>query len=441
MAETDTDSEVRSVPFAGQNVNIPTPGQDIPGILEIAYGLASAGVELPDQLLAQLSPDQLKAFELARQGVGSYVPFLQRAGGLTEQGISALGSALRGTQMLGYQVPGMVGAGQLASTLGMQGIQEAAQRGRSAAGGAQEAILGAGAFGLGAAQQGIAGLEGTGAAFSPDQIAPFMSPYEEAVIDQTLADIERAGERQRQGLAAQAVGAGAFGGARQGIESQELTRNVLEQQARTAAQLRAAGFESAAQRAQTAFEQAQGRQQQAAQLTGQLGQIGGSLGAQSAEAAGRLGLSAEQMGMQGAQAAGTLGMQGAQLGLSGIQAGLGAQQQAAGIGQGIAGLGQQVAGLGQLGQQLNLQDVNTMLTTGRQQQAQQQAALDVAYQNAYQQQMQPYRQLAFLSDIAQGVPSGSQSTVTQPGPSLGSQVLGIGLAVPAMYSMYQGMTS
>lgn len=431
----------RTVTFGGGTFTVPGSETDIPGILELAYGLAQAGVDLPDQLLSQFTPDQRRAFELARQGVGSYTPFLQRAGALTEQGASALASALRGSQMLGYQIPGMTGAAQLSALMGMRGIEEGAQRARASTGAAQQALLGGSAFGMGAAQQGIASLAGTGGRFTPDQIAEFMSPYEEAVIESTMADIARQGERAQQGLAAQAVGAGAFGGSRQGIERQELTRNILEQQARTAAQLRAAGFESAAQRAQGAFEEAQRRQQQAAQITGQLGQMGGTLGAQGAEAAGRLGLSAEQVAMQGAEAAGNLGMQSAQLGLSGIQAGLGAQQQAAGIGQGIAGIGQQVAGLGQLGQQLNLQDVNTMLTTGRQQQAQQQAALDLAYQNAYMRQMQPYRQLAFLSDIAQGVPSGSQSTVTQPGPSLGSQMLGIGLTVPAMYSMYQNMTS
>lgn len=436
---TGENTQEREVTFGGGTFTVPGTETDIAGVLELAYGLSQAGLDLPEQIQAQLTPDQLRAFELARQGVGSYTPFLQRASQLTEQGASALGQALRGSQMLGYQIPGMTGAAQLSAMLGMRGIEDSAQRARAGVGGAQEAVLGASAFGMGAAQQGIEGLAGTGDRFTPDQISGFMSPYEDAVIESTMADIARQGERARLGLDAQAVGAGAFGGSRQGVERQELARNVLEQQARTAGQLRASGFESAAQRAQAAFEQQQGRQQQGAQITGQLGQMGGSLGAQAAESAGRLGLSAEQMGMQGAEAAGNLGMQSAQFGLSGIQAGLGAQQQAAGIGQGIAGLGQQVAGLGQMGQQLGLQDVNTMLTTGRQQQAQDQTALDLAYQNAYQQQMQPARQLAFLSDIAQGVPSGSMSTVSQPGPNPVSQMVGLGLGIPSIYNAYQGM--
>jgi hypothetical protein len=84
-------------------------------------------------------------------------------------------------------------------------------------------------------------------------------------------------------------------------------------------------------------------------------------------------------------------------------------------------------GLGQAQQQLGIQDVNTMLGIGAQQQAQEQAALDVAYANQYQQAMQPYQQLAFASDIITGAPSGQASTMSYPGPSIGSQLLGLGI--------------
>jgi hypothetical protein len=267
----------------------------------------------------------------------------------------------------------------------------------------------------------------------------FMSPFEEAAVQQAMADISRQGQLAQQQVRGQAVQAGAFGGSRQAVAEQELQRNILEQQARTAAQLRAAGFEAAANRAL-----------QAAQATGQLGQIGSGAAAGAAEAGGRLGLSAEQLaqasalqggqlGLTGAQAAGNLGLQSSQLGLSGIQAGLGAQQQAAGLGQGIAGLGQQFVGLGQAGQQMNLQDVNMMLTTGMQQQRQQQAMLDAERANQMQTAMQPFQQLAFASDIITGAPSGQTSITTQPGPSIGSQLLGAGLTIPAIYQGFQGM--
>jgi len=141
-----------------------------------------------------------------------------------------------------------------------------------------------------------------------------------------------------------------------------------------------------------------------------------------------MGMSGAQMQMQGAQAAGDLGLQGANLGLDGIQAGLGAQQQAAGLSQGIAGLGQQFLSQGQAGQQMGLQDINTMLGIGGQQQRQIQAGYDTAYQNQYQQAMQPYQQLAYYSDILSGTPSGQSSVMTQPGPSIGSQLVGLGTA-------------
>jgi hypothetical protein len=184
-----------------------------------------------------------------------------------------------------------------------------------------------------------------------------------------------------------------------------------------------------------------------AELRSRLGLQGAQLGLQGVQA----GLGAQQqaagiygqqagLGLQGAQAAGNLGLQGSQLGLAGVQAGLGAQQQAAGLGQGIAGLGQQFAGLGAQQQQMQLQDINTMLTAGGAQQRMSQAELDAAYQNQYQQAMQPFQQLAFASDIITGAPSGQISTMSQPGPSIGSQALGLSLAVPAIYQGFQGMT-
>jgi hypothetical protein len=281
-----------------------------------------------------------------------------------------LEQARAGTMGLGQQIPGQIAPGQ-------QALGQAAN------------------IGLGAAGAGIAGL-------APGAAMAYMNPFEQAVVQQTMADIARQGQIAGQGLRAGAVSQGAFGGSRQAVAEQELQRNVLEQQARSAAQLRAGGFEQAAQRAQ-----------QAAQTTGQLG-------------------------MAGAQLAGNLGLQSSQLGLSGIQAGLGAQQQAAGLGQGIAGLGQQFAGLGQAQQQMGLQDLNTMLSVGQQQQRLSQAELDAAYANQFQQQMQPFQQLAFASDIFQGLPASQQQTTIQPGPSVGSQMLGLGMAaVPAVKALGQ----
>ena len=68
------------------------------------------------------------------------------------------------------------------------------------------------------------------------------------------------------------------------MEQALLSEKIMDQQARTASQMRQAGYESAAQRAQQAFEQQQGRAQQGAMGLGNLamnysnlGQLGSAL--------------------------------------------------------------------------------------------------------------------------------------------------------------------
>jgi hypothetical protein len=395
---------------AGRQFLVGTPGEYRPGLGDTAMALARAQFDLPEQQVAGFTADQQRAFDIARQGVGSYQPFLQRGEALTEEGVRALQQSLGATRNLAGQIPGQIAPGQEALRQAGLDVGVTADRARASTAEAQRQLMEASDFGMSTARQGIAGL-------SPEAALQFMSPFEEAAVQQSMADIARQGELAQQQVRGQAVQAGAFGGSRQAVAEQELQRNILEQQARTAAQMRAGGFESAANRAL-----------QAAQTTGQLGQIGSSAAAGAAEAGGRLGLSAEQLAQTGAQAAGSLGLQGSQLGLSGIQAGLGAQQQAAGLGQGIAGLGQQFVGLGQAQQQFTANDVNSMLGIGGMQQQFNQAQMDAQRANQFQQTMQPFQQLAFASDIIQGLPSGQTTTQMQPGPSIGSQLAGLGTA-------------
>lgn len=398
-----------SAVIGGREFAVPTAGDRVPGLSLTAQGLMATPLNLPDQQVAGFSPAQLRAFGLAEQGVGSYKPFLERGTALTEEGVASLQQSLGATRDLAGQIPGQMAPGQEALRQAGIDVGVTADRARASTAEAQRQLMEASDFGMSTARQGIAGL-------SPDAALQFMSPFEDAAIQQALADIARQGQLAQQNVRGQAVQAGAFGGSRQAVAEQELQRNILEQQARTAAQMRAGGFESAANRSL-----------QAAQTTGQLGQIGSSAAAGAAEAGGRLGLSAEQLAQTGAQAAGNLGLQSSNLGLSGIQAGLGAQQQAAGLGQGIAGLGQQFVGLGQAEQQFNLQDMNNLLTTGGMQQQLEQAQMDAQRANEFQQAMQPFQQLAFASDIITGAPSGQITTMSQPGPSIGSQVAGLGL--------------
>jgi len=231
---------------------------------------------------------------------------------------------------------------------------------------------GIGAVGAGLGTIGSAVGQAAQAGFDPTSYQQFMDPYMESVIRSQERDIARQGQQQQLQAQASAAGSGAFGGSRQGILQGEIARNVQDQQARTGAALRSQGFAQAQQAAQQAAQQ----QLRQAQLTGQLGQTTGALGQQ--------------------------------------------------VGQ----LGVQTAGLGQLGQQMGVQDVNTLLGIGGLQQQQAQRGLDVARANELAQQALPYQQVGFMSDIFRGVPALQQtySTQTTPPPSRTSQMLGLGIA-------------
>ena len=224
---------------------------------------------------------------------------------------------------------------------------------------------GAEAIGQGIGALGTAQEYTAGAGYTPTAFRQFMDPYMEDVIRSQERDIARQGQQQQLQAQASAAGAGAFGGSRQGIMQSEIARNVQDQQARTGAALRSQGFAQA----QAAAQQAAQQQLRQAQLTGQLGQTVGALGTQT-------------------------------------------------------------AALGQLGQQMGVQDVNTLLGIGSLQQGQAQKGLDIARANELAQQALPYQQVGFMSDIFRGVPALQQTYATQrtPPPSVGSQMLGLGIA-------------
>ena len=282
----------------------PFQEQFLADIFKSASDLTGSGTQMPfaAQQLAGLSQGQRDAITRATQGVGAFQPFLQ-------QGAAAVG----------------------------QGIGQ-----------------------LGTAQQRVAA-----AGIDPTSYQQFMNPFMEDVIATTQQDIADKGAQQQLQAQARAVGQGAFGGSRQAVLQGQIASDVMDQQARTGAQLRSAGF----QQAQNLAQQAAQQQLRQAQLTGQLGQT-------------------------------------------------------------VAGLGVQTAGLGQLGQQMGVQDVNTLLGIGGLQQQQGQRELDVARANQLAQQALPFQRIGFMSDIFRGVPALQQtySTTTTPPPSRTSQLLGLGIA-------------
>jgi len=282
----------------------PFQEQFLADIFKSASDLTGSGTQMPfsAQQLAGLSQGQRDAITRATQGVGSFQPFLQ-------QGAEAVG----------------------------QGIGQ-----------------------LGTAQQRVAAAE-----IDPTSYQQFMNPFMEDVIATTQQDIADRGAQQQLQAQARAAGQGAFGGSRQAVLQGQIAADVMDQQARTGAQLRSAGF-----------QQAQNLAQQAAQQQLRQAQLGGQLGVSQ-------------------------------------------------------------AGLGQLGQQMGVQDINTLLGIGALQQQQGQRGLDVARANILAEQALPFQQIGFMSDIFRGVPALQQtfSRTTSPGPDRTSQLLGLGIAGLGAYGM------
>ena len=100
--------------------------------------------------------------------------------------------------------------------------------------------------------------------------ANYANPYENQVVSGALGDLQEAYGQTQKGMNAQAIGAGAFGGERQGIENVLGRERYLDTVGDTSARLRQAGFESGANR----FAQDRAAQLQSAQS--QIGALGQS---------------------------------------------------------------------------------------------------------------------------------------------------------------------
>lgn len=221
--------------------------------------------------------------------------------------------------------------------------------------------------------QGIGGLQAATQAYDPTSAKAFMNPYQEEVTQQALGEMRRQADIARQGQAAQAVGAGAFGGTREGVQRAEFERGVQGLMQQRIMQDYAQNFLQAQQAAQQAFESQQGRQLAAGQAMGTAGLQFGQLG----EATQRLG--------------------------------------AADVAQ--------LAGLGGIERQVSQQQ------------------LDAMRQTQLQEQMAPYQQLGFVSDIYRGAPTTQMSLTSQTAPSASPMqtALGYGIAGLSAASALKGV--
>tara|TARA_R100001224_G_C4025352_1_gene150755 strand:+ start:109 stop:1554 length:1446 start_codon:yes stop_codon:yes gene_type:complete len=307
------------------------------------------------------------------QAYGSFMPQMQGQNLLQQQAISsALGQAgITGTAQFG---PGGQFTGIADQGTGLAGYQpflNQAATDLTAASAAAAAGQGAGAGALGqagtamdAAQAAAAAGQDAGAPFmGPTAYQQFMSPYQQDVIDASLAQFDENAAQQAAQAGLTAAQAGAFGGGRFGVqEGQRQAQSNLDR-ASLQAGLLSQGYQQAQQQANTAFGQANQQAMQNMNMYGQVGQ-------------GQL-----------AQAAGLQGQAGQNVGLFGQ-----------------TGQGQQ--GLAALQPQLASQNIGMLGTLGAQQQQQGQAALDTAAQGNQMVAYQPQQGLGFFGNQLTGLMGG-----------------------------------
>ena len=332
-----------------------------------------------EEQVAGFSPDQLRAQELARQGVGIQDRFISGAEGAFGRGLEALQSGFGRTR-----------------DLARQGLE--ATRG-----------------GVGALQRGLGEsadiLRGTIGGYDQGMTDRFYNPFEDRVVQQTIDDIMEAGAKQDIAARAGDIGRGgesAFGSrARLGAsERQEaLGRGLAE----ALGGIRARGFSEA-------------------QQTG-LGEFARQRAAERAAASGLAGLTGQ--GFTGQQA-----LAGALTGLGGIESQLAQRQQAAQF-----GLGSALQGLGAQAQGASAADVAQLYGMGTQQQALSQAQLDAQRRNQLQAQQAPLAQFQALAPFVSMAPAGQFQTVTDFAPPPSPMQVGIGTGLStlgALGNLYGG---
>ena len=168
-------------------------------------------VNVPMQQVAGFSPTQQAAMMQAYGGIGAYQPFLDAA---QQTQAAALGTTGAGVQALGQMN------------------------------------------------------------FDPNRAQAFMDPYQQAVTQEALKEVDRQAAMASNQLAGKAVQAGAFGGSRFGLQQSELARNAQDLKSRRIFEDLSRNYQQAQATAQAANTQ---RMQQAQQF-GNLGKATSGIG-------------------------------------------------------------------------------------------------------------------------------------------------------------------
>ena len=386
------------------------------------------------QFVAGEDPLQTQAINMAQQGVGSYSPYLQAAQAAQRTGAGQLGLA---GQTLGgaYGALGQAGSAlggvggtinQAGSTLGqagqsLGGIGGTINQAGQSLGQAGAAYGGMGQFqaaGAGAAQ-GAANIAGGAAGMTgPNAYKQFMSPYQQQVIDATLAEYDKQGAAGAQQIKDSAISSGNFGGGREGAQLGEYQANRLADRAALQGSMLQQGFGQANQLAQQNFANQgdlfgmqQGLGGMASNLFSQQGQMGQ---AQQSLAQSQLGRGSAMANLSGAQqnlAQSQLGRGTAMQNLAQSQLGRGqAIQGLSAAQQGLAGAyGNQINqqfGLSDFQRQGMGQDISALGSMGAIRQGLNQAQLTADQQAARTGAYEPYGRLTQFGNVLTGLGGG-----------------------------------
>ena len=234
---------------------------------------------------------------------------------------------------------------------------------------------------MGTTALGIPSLQAAQQQYDPTQAntQDFMNQYQADVTKKALQQMDEQAAKAQSNLASQAQKAGAFGGARFGVQEAELAKNLQDIKSKRVFEDLSKNFMQAQQAAIGTSESARARELQAAPVYGQLGQAAG--------------------------------------------------QQALGFGN----LGAQQFGLGQQG-------IQSLLGAGQVQRTRDQALADEQFRFRTAQSLEPRQRIQFGSDILAATPSIQQSMSQQPIPytnplaaAVGGGLAGLG-GLGAMYS-------
>jgi len=143
-------------------------------------------------------------------------------------------------------------------------------------------------------------LQTAAATTGPTAYQQFMSPYQQDIISTTLRDFDVQAAKGLPALRAQAIGSGAFGGGREGVQLAEYQATSDRNRAALQAQLQQQGFTQANQLAQQNFLNQLNLAQASPALAGQQISALGALGTQQ-QAQQQAQLSAQQQLLQAQQ--------------------------------------------------------------------------------------------------------------------------------------------